>query len=176
MDRCTLRRAGDPDVADVAELVQAAYEHYVERIGMQPGPMTMDHAAVIRDRDVTVAEVDGTIAGVIVLGLDEDGFTVENVAVHPSRQARGLGRVLLAHAESEAVRSGFDTVHLFTHELMVENIALYSRVGYVEHDRRSHGDFSLVHMRKPVPGPAPSPAGLVTVLAATAPASRCAGC
>ena len=160
MDRYSLRRAGDGDAAAVAELVHAAYEPHVRRIGMQPGPMSMDHAAVIRDEDVFVAELDGTIAGVVVLVVDDDdGFTIENVAVHPSQQAKGLGRALLAHAESAAVRAGFDSVHLFTHELMTENIALYSRIGYVEHDRRCHGTFSLVHMRKPVPSAVPRPDG-----------------
>jgi hypothetical protein len=31
---------------------------------------------------------------------------------------------------------------------MVENLALYARIGYVEYDRRSVGDFSRVFMRK----------------------------
>jgi hypothetical protein len=33
---------------------------------------------------------------------------------------------------------------------MTENLALYSRIGYVEDDRRSHAAFSLVYMRKPL--------------------------
>jgi len=31
---------------------------------------------------------------------------------------------------------------------MTENLALYSRMGYVEYDRRSKLNFSLVYMRK----------------------------
>jgi hypothetical protein len=31
---------------------------------------------------------------------------------------------------------------------MTENLALYSRIGYVEYDRRSQGAFSLVYLRK----------------------------
>ena len=31
---------------------------------------------------------------------------------------------------------------------MTENQALYSKIGYVEYDRRSRGDFSIVYMRK----------------------------
>src|SRR3712207_8724201 len=42
----------------------------------------------------------------------------------------------------------FDSIYLYTHEKMTENLALYSRIGYVEYDRRSQGDFSLVFMRK----------------------------
>jgi ribosomal protein S18 acetylase RimI-like enzyme len=148
MDGFSLRSASAEAAVRVAELVRAAYEHYVERIGMLPGPMTEDYARVIGDRQVTVAEVDGTIVGVIVLGVDAEGFVIENVAVHPSQRGRGLGRALLQLAEAEAARSGFDTVHLYTHEKMTENLALYSRIGYVEYDRRRQGEFSLVYMRK----------------------------
>jgi ribosomal protein S18 acetylase RimI-like enzyme len=150
MDSHWFRSATSDDAPRVAELVEAAYEHYIERIGMAPGPMTQDYATVIRDRQVTVAEVDGTVTGVIVLGVDDQGFVIDNVAVHPSHRGRGLGRALLEFAEAEAVRAGFDAVHLYTHEEMTENLALYSRIGYVEYDRRSQGDFSLVYMRKTI--------------------------
>jgi ribosomal protein S18 acetylase RimI-like enzyme len=132
----------------VAELVDAAYGHYVERIGGPPRPMTDDYAAVIRDRQVIVAERDGAIVGVIVLTVTDEGFLVDNVAVHPSHRGTGLGRALLEVAETEARRAGFDSVYLYTHERMTENLALYSRIGYVEYDRRSQGEFSLVYLRK----------------------------
>jgi GNAT superfamily N-acetyltransferase len=132
----------------VASLVDAAYGHYVERIGRPPAPMTKDYAEVIRGHRVTVAERDGAISGVIVLTATDEGFLIDNVAVHPSHRGTGLGRALLEFAEAEARRAGFDSVYLFTHEKMTENRALYSRIGYVEFDRRSQGDFSLVYMRK----------------------------
>jgi ribosomal protein S18 acetylase RimI-like enzyme len=143
-----LRPATGSDAASVAALVDAAYGHYVERIGMLPGPMTDDYAAVIRDRQVTVAEHDGAIVGIVVLTVTDEGFLIDNVAVHPSRRGTGLGRALLQFAEAEARRAGFDAIHLYTHERMTENLALYSRIGYVEYDRRSQGAFSLVYMRK----------------------------
>ncbi|MGH2585578.1 MAG: GNAT family N-acetyltransferase [Dehalococcoidia bacterium] len=132
----------------MAELVDAAYRHYVERIGMIPGPMTDDYEAVIRNYHVTVAEQEGAIVGVIVLHVTDEGFLIDNVAVHPSHHGKGLGRALLELAEAEARRAGFDSVYLYTHEKMTENLALYSRIGYVEYDRRSEGAFSLVYMRK----------------------------
>jgi ribosomal protein S18 acetylase RimI-like enzyme len=135
MDRYTLRPANHEDAADVTEVVRTAYEHYIERIGMPPGPMTEDYVTVIRDRQVTVAEAAGTITGVILLGVDDEGFVIQNVAVHPSHRGKGLGRALLEHAEAEAVGSGFDAIHLYTHEKMTENLALYSRLGYIEYDR-----------------------------------------
>ena len=145
-----LRPATESDVPSVAALVKAAYGHYVERIGMLPRPMTDDYPEVIRDRQVTVAEQDGAIVGVVVLTVTDEGFLVDNVAVHPSRRGTGLGWALLQFAEAEARRAGFDAINLYTHEQMTENLALYSRIGYVEYDRRSQGAFSLVYMRKPL--------------------------
>jgi N-acetylglutamate synthase-like GNAT family acetyltransferase len=143
-----LRGATDADAADVAALVDDAYEHLVERLGIVPRPMTEDYAEVIRERRVTVAESDGTIVGVLVLDVTDEGFVIDNVAVHPSVRGTGLGRTLLELAESEARRAGFDSIYLYTHEKASDNIALYSRIGYVEYDRRSQGDFSVVFMRK----------------------------
>ena len=143
-----LRAATDADAAEVAALVDDAYEHWVERLGIVPRPMTDDYAEVIRDRRVTVAEIDGTIVGVLVLDVTDEGFVIDNVAVHPSVRGSGLGRTLLELAESEARRAGFDSIYLYTHEKASDNISLYSRIGYVEYDRRSEGDFSVVFMRK----------------------------
>ena len=149
----SLRPATSSDADEVAELVDRAYRHYVERIGMLPGPMTEDYAEVIRTRQVTVAESGGTIVAVLVLGVTDEGFVIENVAVDPSRRGTGLGRTLLERAEAEGRRAGFESIYLYTHEGLTENVALYSRIGYVEYDRRSRGDFSLVYMRKQLEGP-----------------------
>ena len=144
----SFRSAEAADASRVAELVDAAYGHYVERIGMLPGPMTNDYADVIRNRQVTVAERQGAIVGIIVLTVTDEGFLVDNVAVHPSHRGTGLGRALLQFAEAEAQRAGFDAIYLYTHEKMTENLALYARIGYVEYDRRSQGAFSRVYLRK----------------------------
>jgi GNAT superfamily N-acetyltransferase len=144
----SLRSATSADVSEVASLVDAAYGHYVERIGMLPRPMTDDYAEVIRNRRVMVAESHGTIVGVLVLTVTDEGFLIDNVAVAPDHRGTGLGRALLEFAEAEARRAGFDSIYLYTHEKMSENLALYSRIGYIEYDRRSQGDFSLVFMRK----------------------------
>jgi ribosomal protein S18 acetylase RimI-like enzyme len=146
----TLRRADEADAQAVAALVDAAYGHYVERIGFPPRPMTDDYTQVIRDNRVTVAETQAAIVGVIVLNDDDEGFYIDNVAVHPSRRGGGVGRSLLEFAEAEARRVGFDSIYLYTHEKMTENIALYSRIGYEEYDRRPQVGFSLVYMRKPL--------------------------
>jgi ribosomal protein S18 acetylase RimI-like enzyme len=148
-----LRPATPADVPRVTEVVQAAYAHYVARIGEPPRPMIDDYAEVVRTHRVVVAERAGTILGLAVLVVSDDGFFLDNVAVAPSHQGTGVGRALLEHAETAARAAGFDAIHLYTHERMTENLALYSRIGYVEYDRRQHGDACLVYLRKPLGRP-----------------------
>jgi ribosomal protein S18 acetylase RimI-like enzyme len=144
-----LRPATAADVPRLTALVRSAYGHYVERIGGPPGPLTEDYADVVRSYRVTVAERDGQTVGLVVMGVDDEGFFIANVAVDPSHQGGGVGRALLEHAEEEARRAGYDSVYLYTHERMTENIALYTRIGYVEYDRRPVGGGAhLVYLRK----------------------------
>jgi ribosomal protein S18 acetylase RimI-like enzyme len=144
----SFRAATTADVPEMAALVNTAYGHYVEGIGMLPRPMTDDYAKVIANQQVTIAENHGTIVGLIVLTVDDEGFLIDNVAVHPSHRGKGLGRALLEFAETAARRRGFDSIYLYTHEKMTENLTIYSRIGYVKYDRRSQGEFSLAYMRK----------------------------
>jgi ribosomal protein S18 acetylase RimI-like enzyme len=144
-----LRPARPADAPRLTEIVQAAYGHYVERLG-RPRPMLDDYAEVIRRDQVVVAERGDAVVGLVVLQVGDEGFVVDNVAVDPAYKGSGVGRALLERAEAEARRAGFDSVALYTHERMTENLALYDRIGYVEYDRRSIGDAFLVYLRKPL--------------------------
>jgi len=110
--------------------------------------MGQDQAAVIRRGDVTVLDDDGLLVGVIVLTVGEEGFLVENVAVHPARRGRGHGAWLLRYAEDQALSRGFDSLYLYTHRAMTENQQLYARLGYRTYDERTVDGAPLVFMRK----------------------------
>jgi ribosomal protein S18 acetylase RimI-like enzyme len=150
-----LRAATKEDAARVKELVRSAYGHYVERIGSEPRPMAEDYSDVMTRFEVIAAERDGEIVGLIVIGPDTEGFVIDNVAVDPASQGSGVGKLLLERAEQAARDAGFDSIYLYTHETMTENIDLYSRIGYVEYDRRPvpGEDSEIVYMRKRL-GPA----------------------
>jgi GNAT superfamily N-acetyltransferase len=141
-----LRPARPADVEEIRKCVDEAYGPYVERIGAKPGPMLDDYGAVVKERQVTVSDYFGVIAGVLVLAITEEGFLLENVAVLPSH--RGMGRLLLQRAEDEARRQGYDSIYLYTHEKMTENQALYKKIGYTEYDRRTEHGLARVFMRK----------------------------
>ncbi len=92
--------------------------------------MDEDYAALIADGKVHVAVAD-QVGGLIVLAAEADALVIENVAVAPEHQSRGLGRQLIEFAEASAVRLGLRNTRLFTHERMVTNITWYERHGYV---------------------------------------------
>jgi ribosomal protein S18 acetylase RimI-like enzyme len=146
--RWAFRPAVPGDVRAVTELVHTAYREYISRIGMLPGPMTDDYEAVIATRRMIIAEIADDPVGVLVLNPSPDQFVIENVAVHPAQRGTGLGRALLDLAEVEARRAGHDRIHLYTHEQMTENLAIYTKRGYHEDERRSQGAFDLVYMSK----------------------------
>lgn len=143
-----------PAMADAAEtvrtLVHDAYRPYIPRIGRPPGPMVDDYAARIAARQVWRADgPDGDLHGILVLEDQPDGtLLLDNIAVRPDRQGTGVGRALMTFAESEARRRGHGRIRLYTHETMVENIALYRRVGYVETGRVTEKGFARVYMEK----------------------------
>jgi ribosomal protein S18 acetylase RimI-like enzyme len=138
--------AGEADA--VHAVVDAAYRHYIARIGKPPGPMLDDYARRIADGQVWVLDDAGTIAGILVLEPADDALLLDNIAVAPDRQGQGSGRSLIAFAEAEARRRGYAELRLYTHVMMTENIALYRRVGFVETHRVSEKGFDRVYMSK----------------------------
>jgi hypothetical protein len=44
--------------------------------------------------------------------------------------------------------AGFASTYLHTHERMIENVALSSRIGHVEYRRDAQGGFTLARMKK----------------------------
>jgi GNAT superfamily N-acetyltransferase len=146
-----IRRARSQDRAEVEAIVAAAYGKYVERIGKPPGPMLDDYGALIAAGAVSVrTEPDGTMAGLIVLLPKPDHLLLDNIAVRPDRQGRGVGRELMAFAESEAHRLGHPELRLYAHALMTENIALYGRLGLIETGRGHDSGYDRVFMAKRV--------------------------
>jgi len=145
-DGVTVRRAMPADAVAMAEVAAAAYAAYVPRMGGQrPAPMDDDYAALVGSHEAWVAASDsGEIGGFLVL----DGELLENVAVRPSWQGRGVGRRLLALAEERVRLSGGGSIRLHTNEAMVENQRLYERIGYVETGRRSESGFARVFYEK----------------------------
>jgi ribosomal protein S18 acetylase RimI-like enzyme len=130
---------------------------YVQRMGKEPGPMVDDYAARVAEGSAYVLESGGAICGALVL-LDFPGYLLlDNVAIDPARQGRGLGRILIDFAEGEARRRGYGELRLYSHVTMVENVRMYSKLGYEETGRGKQAGYDRVFMRKGLKGLRPTP-------------------
>jgi ribosomal protein S18 acetylase RimI-like enzyme len=146
-----LRRAELADAAAVRQLTREAYAKWVPRIGREPKPMTADHEAAVRDHRVDLLYLDGRLAALIETIAQGDRLLIENLAVAPRHQRRGLGTRLLAHAEEIAGALGYDLIWLYTNRRFEGNVALYSRLGYREDGEEVNPDGSVrVTMSKAV--------------------------
>ena len=139
------------DVADIEQIVAAAYRPYIARIGRPPAPMTADYAALVAAGAADVL-LDDTPAGVLVTVAEPDHLLIENVAVAPWAQGRGHGRRLLDYAEQRARSHGLTELRLYTNALMTENLALYPRLGYRETGRHTDNGFDRVYFTKALTG------------------------
>jgi ribosomal protein S18 acetylase RimI-like enzyme len=148
-----LRQAVASDVADIRKLTREAYAKWVPLIGREPKPMTADYAEAVRTHRIDLLLGAGALAALIETIAEADHLLVENVAVSPAFQGRGLGRKLMAHAEQIAASLGHGEIRLYTNMLFAENIELYRKLGY-RIDREEVLTVGVaVHMSKPVRAP-----------------------
>jgi ribosomal protein S18 acetylase RimI-like enzyme len=143
----TIRPALAADAAAIGEIAQRAYAKYVPRIGRDPPPMVADFAAAIAYGTTVVIETDGEVRGFMIAWSEADAYFVDNIAVDPVEQGRGLGRKLFERAVSEAHRRGLSALRLYTNVVMTENLAMYRRMGFVETHRAMENGFNRVYMR-----------------------------
>ncbi|MCA3420370.1 MAG: GNAT family N-acetyltransferase [Roseomonas sp.] len=145
---CELRPARAEEAPALRQMVRAAYAHYVPRLDREPAPMLDDYAARIADHQAFVLEADGALQGLAVLEDSEAGLFLDNIAVAPGAQGKGLGRQMLAWIEAEGRRRGHQRLWLYTNEVMAENIALYQRLGFGETHRAEEAGYRRVFFEK----------------------------
>ena len=144
----SFRAARQAEAETLRGIAAAAYQQYVPRIGRAPAPMTADYGAAIRCGQAWVAVEDGEVAGFVILVAEPGYLLLENVAVLPAAQGRGIGARLLAFAEEHARSLRLHEIRLYTNEMMTENLTYYPRHGYTETHRMQHDGFQRVFFRK----------------------------
>lgn len=144
----TIWLATQDDIAQIVRLVNAAYAKYLDRMEKPPAPMLADYATLIASGGVYVLISGAEIAGLLVIEMQDQALLIENVAVDPAFQGQGLGWRLMAFAEQQACEHGLREVRLYTNEVMVENLAFYRRLGFVEVERRVDDGYRRVFLRK----------------------------
>jgi GNAT superfamily N-acetyltransferase len=144
-----LRRGERSDVDAIRRLVREAYAKWIPLIGREPKPMTADYHAAIEAHRFDLAHLDGALVGLIETVDEGEVLLVENVAIAPDFQGRGLGSRLLTHADGLARSLGRERLRLYTNKRFTENIRLYLRLGYAAESEEDVGQGTIrVHMSK----------------------------
>ena len=138
-----LCRATADDATALAACIDAAYAHYAARISDLPA-VSEGIGDEIAAHRVWLCEMDGKIAGGIVLVPQDGHLLLVNVAVHPDFAGKGLGGALMAQADTDCRALGLAEVRLSTHVKLPENVTLYAHLGWEETSRKGN----KVNMRK----------------------------
>ncbi|MFI2434011.1 GNAT family N-acetyltransferase [Streptomyces sp. NPDC018693] len=141
-----IRAADAADTPAVKAVTDAAYGHYLERIGVMPQPMEADHATNVAAGRVFVT--GDPVVGLVVVEVFEDHLFLDSIAVHPDAQGTGAGRRLLGFVDAHARALGLPEVRLYTNALMWENQRIYPKYGYEVVARRVDGPYDRIHYRK----------------------------
>lgn len=144
----SLRRATSADAAALIALQHAAYARNQKMLGVVPIPLQADYHAVLRDKEVWLAENDGRCIGALILEPRAGDLMIESIATDPSSQTHGLGRAMLEAAERRAQSLGHNTVRLYTGKPLSHLIAWYTRHGYEIEREEPLSDRTIVHMMK----------------------------
>jgi N-acetylglutamate synthase-like GNAT family acetyltransferase len=89
-----------------------------------------------------IAQDGGRLAGCIFLKPEPDALYIGKLAVEPTMQGRGLGRLLLATAEATAREHGLKVLRLETRIELVENHRVFSGWGFRKTAENRHAGFN----------------------------------
>jgi ribosomal protein S18 acetylase RimI-like enzyme len=147
-----IRMAEPHEAGAITAIVMAAYAKWVPLIGREPMPMRVDYEKAVLEHRFDLAVENGAILGLIETVPHPDHLWIDNVAVAPAAQGRGIGRMLLAFTEERAIAAGHPELRLVTNGAFESNIALYTRLGFTVDRVEDFRNGKAVYMRKPFHG------------------------
>ena len=129
---------------DVLDLLHRAFAYMEARIDP---PSSLHRLSVERIREDAAAggligAFDGeALVGCVFVRAHGDALYVGKLAVEPSRQGQGIGKMLLAEAERRAVARGLSALTLQTRVELTENHQAFARAGFVKTGETAHDGY-----------------------------------
>jgi len=140
MDQVRIREARDKDVAQILELYCEAGIGAKETSTLDEARAQLGTCRRYPSLRVFVAEVNGQIVGtyelLIIDNLAKRGrksAIVEDVAVSPQHQGRGIGRAMIQHAMGQAKDAGCYKLVLSSNLQRPHAHAFYEAIGFERH-------------------------------------------
>ena len=139
------RRAVAEDHKIIIAIAQKAYEKYVERMGKEPAPMR----PVIQKEDVVfICEDNKQIIAFAILVKINDQIILDNIAVDPTHQKKGIGNNFIKFIEEYLMEQKVNKYQLYTNEMMFENIDWYQKIGFKIFKKVTEKGFNRIYFEK----------------------------
>jgi len=147
-----IRRAQLSDAAAVVSLLHEAFAGYrplyTEKGFAATTPLQNEIEERIHKKAVWLVLSDERIVGTVSIFPRGDELFVRSMAVSPSAQRGGIGKILMEHVKEMAFSSGCSSITLNTTTFLLPAIRLYERFGF---KREGIGDLhgtALIKMTK----------------------------
>jgi len=147
-----IRLADFSDATDIADLLKDSFSEYKKLYTKRAFTETILGVYKIKERVYNkrtwIILVDGVIRGTISLIPAHDTMYIKSVAVAPMARGRGLGKLMLEHAEHEAKRMRLRYLELTTTHFLSEALRLYENFGFEQRRQKDLYGTPLIRMIK----------------------------
>jgi GNAT superfamily N-acetyltransferase len=137
-------------------LILDAFAYMAARIDPPSSALRMTPKSIETDAKsgaLLLAYSADDLVGCVFARPKNDALYIGKLAVSPTRQRAGIGRMLMQAVRDEARRRGIETLELETRIELTENHAAFARMGFVKTAETAHEGFdraTSIVMRAPV--------------------------
>jgi N-acetylglutamate synthase-like GNAT family acetyltransferase len=140
-----IRPAHADEAPAIVALLHGAFAEYRGKLQPEPGALSesLDTiSSVMSVGTILVAVRDNRIAGCVAIQRKADFAYAGRLAVDPGARGAGVGKALMAAAESTARQLGARRLRVDVGLALTENRAFFRTLGFVEGGHRCHPGFS----------------------------------
>tara|TARA_B100001093_G_scaffold517538_1_gene599368 strand:+ start:785 stop:1297 length:513 start_codon:yes stop_codon:yes gene_type:complete len=142
-----IRLAMTTGVPAIKMIARKSFERYVPLIGKLPAPMNAYFSGHVLKGTVFIAQSEkkqGSVLGYAIVIQRDGEWLLDNIAVSPEAEGRGVGSALIAAYKTFLQKRGVQRYHLHTSEAMEQNLTWYPEIGFVETPPRLEDGFSRI--------------------------------
>jgi len=148
--------AGFDRYEELLDLILAAFAFMDGRIDPPSSAHRLTPASLRQNatQEMAFAAIEcGRLIGCVFLKPEEAALYIGKLAVHPSAQGKGIGRLLLERAEAAARELGLACLKLETRVELTENQRVFTAWGFGKTAESRHAGYNRttsIEMRKPL--------------------------
>jgi ribosomal protein S18 acetylase RimI-like enzyme len=147
-----IRHADFSDAIEIADLLKDSFSQYKNWYTKRAFTETVLGVYKIKERIYNkrtwIILIDGAISGTISLIPAHDTLYIKSVAVAPIARKRGLGKLMLDHAEHEARELRLRYLELTTTHFLSAAKRLYENAGFEQRGQKDLYGTPLIRMIK----------------------------